>query len=232
MSKARTLIIALVVAVVLGIGAIATYVIVQNNRAPEALTPNATAPNPSDSSTANNGSQSITGFDPSALSGEWKVGKDSVAGYRVDEVLGGQDVTVVGRTDQVDGTVTVGDSKIQAATISVNVDSVETDSSNRDHEFRKLLGTDQNKDATFIASEPVALTAGQDTYEVQGTLTIAGVQNTTVATITATSSGDVTQLVGNIPVTFTDYGIEAPDMGFVTVEDEGIIEFSLNMERN
>ncbi|HEY0125653.1 MAG TPA: YceI family protein, partial [Blastococcus sp.] len=34
---------------------------------------------------------------------------------------------------------------------------------------------------------------------------------------------------GSIPVTFADYGIEAPDLGFVRVEDEGAIEFLLRL---
>lgn len=240
MSKTRTLIILLVAAIILVIAAIATYVIVQNNRAPEAL-----SPSPNTSSSNGSGSNDSTGsepqgtsgqdagsaFDPATLAGAWSVAGDSIAGYRVDEVLGGQDVTVVGRTEQVKGLVAIGDDAITSSEITVNVDSIETDSNNRDHEFRELLGTAENPDAVFVSETPVPLTLGQTTYEVPGTLTVAGTQAAVVATITATVSGDATQLVGNIPITFMDFGIEAPDMGFVTVEDEGIIEFALNMER-
>lgn len=229
MSKARTLIIVLALVAVLAVAAVAAYVIIQNNRAPEALAPS--TPVASESAEAGSTSQPES-FDPAALAGEWEVSSDSIAGYRVDEVLGGQDVTVVGRTDRVDGSVTVADSVITAAEIVVNVDSVETDSTNRDAEFRKLLATDTHPDAVFAATEPVTLAAGESTYEVPGTLTVAGATAPVTATITATVTPDGAQLVGNFPIVFEDFGISAPDLGFVTVEDQGLVEFSLNMTKN
>ncbi len=39
--------------------------------------------------------------------GTWTIGEGSFAGYRVDEVLQGNDVTVTGRTEEVSGTYTV-----------------------------------------------------------------------------------------------------------------------------
>jgi hypothetical protein len=30
---------------------------------------------------------------------------------------------------------------------------------------------------------------------------------------------------GSIPVTFSDYGVEAPSLGFVSVQDKGTVEF-------
>jgi hypothetical protein len=38
------------------------------------------------------------------------------------------------------------------------------------------------------------------------------------------------QVIGSVPVTFADFGVEAPSLGFVTVEDEGSIEFSLQLQ--
>ena len=34
---------------------------------------------------------------------------------------------------------------------------------------------------------------------------------------------------GSIPLTFADFGIEAPDLGFVSVEDQGSVEFLLHL---
>src|SRR5688572_6745679 len=45
-----------------------------------------------------------SGAQPSeGIEGAWQVGSGSQAGYRVDEVLFGQNVTAVGRTEQVTG---------------------------------------------------------------------------------------------------------------------------------
>jgi hypothetical protein len=36
---------------------------------------------------------------------------------------------------------------------------------------------------------------------------------------------------GSIPVTFADYGIQAPSLGFVRVEDAGSVEFLLRLAK-
>ncbi len=71
-------------------------------------------------------------IDPAALSGTWTVADGSFAGYRVDEVLNDTDVTVVGRTEEVTGTLTVEDLTLTAADLTVDVASITTDSTSRD----------------------------------------------------------------------------------------------------
>nr|WP_245542796.1 hypothetical protein [Pseudoclavibacter soli] len=34
---------------------------------------------------------------------------------------------------------------------------------------------------------------------------------------------------GSIPITFADFGVTAPSLGFVSVEDHGEVEFLLNL---
>lgn len=66
-------------------------------------------------------------LDTSDLSGEWQIGTGSTAGYRVAEVLNGTDVTVVGKTEDVTGSITVDGSTLSAATVKVDVASIATD---------------------------------------------------------------------------------------------------------
>ena len=90
------------------------------------------------------------------LTGDWAIGAGSTAGYRLDEVLNGTDVTVVGSTDQVSGTVTVDGEAVTAATVTVDVASIATDSGNRDQYFRTVaLETEQFPTATFTLTEPI-----------------------------------------------------------------------------
>jgi polyisoprenoid-binding protein YceI len=177
-----------------------------------------------------------TTIDTSDLSGDWQVGASSYAGYRVDEVLNGVNVTVTGRTSDVTGTLTMDKLTLTKATITVKVATIATDESNRDDYFRSTaLQTDKFPEATFELTEPITVTqpeSGQaQTVKATGTLTLHGVSKTVTADFQVGLNGDGGQLSGSIPITFADYGVEAPSLGFVTVEKTGSVEFLLNLEK-
>lgn len=171
------------------------------------------------------------------LTGTWAVGGDSFAGYRVDEVLNNTDVTVVGRTSDVSGTLTVDGLTLTDAEITVDVASITTDSSNRDAYFRdNALRVAEYPTATFTLTGPVTAEAAPVAGEVQtisatGDLTIAGVTKTVDVELEAVFDGEGGQVAGSIPITFADFGVEAPNLGFVSVEPDGFIEFSLTIDR-
>jgi polyisoprenoid-binding protein YceI len=164
------------------------------------------------------------------LSGDWTIGKGSEAGYRVHEVLNGSDVTVTGRTSSVTGSATVDGSTISAATITVQVGDIATDSEQRDAYFRdSALDAQAFPTATFTLTEPVADAVPGDggTTEVRatGTLELHGVSKTVTATLQVGLSGDGVDVSGTIPITFSDYSVQAPNLGFVKVDDAGAVEF-------
>lgn len=172
--------------------------------------------------------------DAGTVEGTWTVGAGSFAGYRVDEVLQGEDVTVTGRTEEVTGDVTVAGGAITEAGIEVDMASVATDEAPRDEYFRgQALEVDTYPTALFELTAPAELESGATAVELTGDLTIHGV--TQPATVEAELAGDAAdggpvQVVGSVPITFADFGVEAPDLGFVSVEDQGSIEFSLQLE--
>ncbi|MCW4384235.1 YceI family protein [Salinibacterium sp. SYSU T00001] len=171
------------------------------------------------------------------LAGTWTVTSGSYAGYRVDEVLNGTDVTVTGRTEQVSGTVETSEMTVTAATITVDVASITTDSSNRDEYFRnRALLVEQYPTATFELAGPIAAPEGASVDEPQtvaatGILTMAGVSRDVTVELVAAVSGSTVQVAGQIPVTFADYGVEAPNLGFVQVEPSGFVEFLVVFEK-
>lgn len=169
------------------------------------------------------------------LAGGWTVASGSYAGYRVDEVLQGEDVTVTARTEEVTGTATVADGQLTAADLTVDVASISSDSSQRDRYFAgTAIDTDTHPDATFTLTSPVALTqdgALSSTVEATGDLTIAGVTQSVTFEITVQAQGEQVAVAGSIPITFADYGVTAPSLGFVSVEDHGEVEFLLNLDR-
>lgn len=167
--------------------------------------------------------------DVTALGGTWTAQPGSFAGYRVDEVLRGNHATVTGRTDQVDAQVTLDGGSVTAATVTVDMASVHTDQPPRDLYFRSTaLSTDEFPTATFTLTDPATLTDGSAEVTLTGDLTIKGVTKpVTVDAQAGQTAADAVQVVGSIPMTFADFGVEAPSLGFVEVEHTGFVEFSL-----
>ncbi|WEG08761.1 YceI family protein [Microbacterium horticulturae] len=171
--------------------------------------------------------------EPAEVQGAWTVSDGSYAGYRVDEVLNGTDVTVDGRTEKVTGTVTIDDAAVTAASFTVDVDSIATDQGSRDSYFRNTaLQTFRYPTATFTLTKPVAAASSpqvgvKQTVTATGELTLHGQTRTVSVPMDLLFDGETAQVAGSIPITFADYGVQAPNLGFVKVEDHGFVEFSL-----
>jgi polyisoprenoid-binding protein YceI len=165
--------------------------------------------------------------------GTWTVADGSTAGYRVDEVLNGADVTVAGTTDQVTGSVVVGAGALSSADVTVDVASIATDSGRRDAYFRdSVMDVGTHPTAVFTVTGPVELpelTGTPVTVPVTGELTLAGQTREVQVDLSVVRTPDGVDVSGSIPVTFADFGIEAPNLGFVRVEDSGAIEFLLHL---
>lgn len=171
--------------------------------------------------------------DPASLDGAWVVSDGSFAGYRVHEVLRGEDVTVTGRTEEVSGTVTVSGGAVTAARVEVDVASVATDEPPRDAYFRgTVMQVGTYPTATFEVTEPVALTAGESAATLPGELTIRGVGREVEVDAEVVMTAEGAQVVGSVPVEFADFGVEAPSLGFVRVDGTGAVEFSLELVRS
>lgn len=232
-------ILALVLAAAAVWGGSAIYANMENDKAPEELalsTPNVGAPASSAPETAGaTGAESpgaeVPGVD---LAGTWTTQPDSQAGYRVDEVLNGQNVTVVGRTSQIAGTASVEGGMLTAATVDVDMAGVKTDNDRRDNQFQGILKTAEFPTASFILTEAVdiaSIGSGPVTVSAAGKLTIAGSTRDVTAQLAAQLNGTTVEVQGSIPVAFADFGIGPPNLGFVQVEDTGSIEMLLKLSR-
>ena len=167
--------------------------------------------------------------------GTWTVGAGSSAGYRVDEVLNGVDVTVAGTTDEVTGQVVVEGGDLAAAEVVVDMAGVTTDSSRRDGYFRdSVMDVENHPTATFVVTGPVdlpALTGTPVTVPVTGQLTVKGTPREVQADLSVVRTPEGVDVSGSVPLVFADHGVEAPDLGFVRVEDRGAVEFLLRLAR-
>src|SRR3712207_3189655 len=153
--------------------------------------------------------------------GVWTVTDGSTAGYRVDEVLNGADVTVAGTTDRVTGSVEVEGNALTAAEVTVDVASVTTDSGRRDAYFRdNIMDVATHPTATFAVREPVdlpELSGAPVTVPVAGELTLAGETRPVQVDLSVVRTPQGVDVSGSIPLTFTDFGIEPPNLGFVQI---------------
>ena len=88
--------------------------------------------------------------------------------------------------------------------MTVDVGSIASTGPGRDSSFREAaLQVSQLPKVTFTFTNPV--------------------------TLDAVLTGHGGQVTGSIPITFSDFGVLAPSLGFVTVESAGSIEFLLNL---
>ena len=174
-----------------------------------------------------------------AVAGTWTVGSGSVVGYRVNEVLLGQNATAVGRTTSVTGHLTIAGTAATAASFSVPMDTIHSDKSQRDAQFDgRIMDVSQYPTGTFTLTSPIDLgtlpaSGVIKSYTAHGKLTLHGTTRAVTFTLTAERSvakngaADI-EAAGDIPVLFSDYNIQNPSFaGFVTTQDHGLLEFLL-----
>ena len=168
-----------------------------------------------------------------SLDGTWKVASGSTAGYRVKETLFGQSATAVGRTTAVTGEFTLAGTTVPTASFSVDLTQVSSDRSQRDGQFQgRIMDTAQFPTATFELTNPIDLgsvpaNGVEITPKATGKLTLHGTTKTVTVDLTAKRTGNNIQVLGSIPITFADYGIDNPSGGPASVGDNGTLEFLL-----
>ena len=171
------------------------------------------------------------------LPGTWTIAEGSEVGYRVKEILFGQEAEAVGRTSEITGTFTIDGNSLTEGSFEVDMASVTSDQSRRDGQFRgRIMEVETYPTATFELTEPLNL-SGINEQQTQGeatatgNLTVHGVTREVTFDIKGVRSGDQIQITGSIPIVFADYNIDNPSGGPAQTEDSGMLEFALNFEK-
>jgi polyisoprenoid-binding protein YceI len=216
---------ALVALVLLGAAGSFLYLNVVREDAPPALTATQSEP------------AGETAAATPAIDGAWSVSPGSEVGYRVEEVLFGQNAEAVGRTDRVTGSLTIANTTVEQATFEVDMTTVTSDEERRDNQFNgRIMSTAQYPTATFTLTDPIALgelpaDGSPVMVSATGDLTLRGVTRPVTFDLTATRGADGTEVTGAIPVTFADWQIPNPSFGPVSTEDDGVLEFRLVLDQ-
>ena len=161
------------------------------------------------------------------------------AGFRIDEELSTiGSTTAVGRTGDVEGTVTIEGTELTETEVTVDLTTITTDQSRRDTKVQAALDTGQFPTATFNLTEPIdlgdAVTTGDETsVTATGDLTVHGITKPVEIELDAKIKGSTLIVVGSVDVALSDFGIEAPSAPIVvSVADDATIEFQLLLARN
>lgn len=222
MSRLKFLLAAAVVLVVLLVGGPFVYIhFIEADPAPKLTL---------DSSTVTS-TGSAPAATPGDVSGTWKASTGSEAGYRVKEILLGQDATAVGRTTGVTGSLTIDGTTISTAKVVVDMTTVSSDRSQRDGQFKgRIMDVSSFPTATFELTQPITLAAipaegTKITTKATGKLTLHGATKTGTFDLNAVRSGGSIKVQGSIPIHFSDYGIDNPSAGPAKVGGDGELEF-------
>jgi polyisoprenoid-binding protein YceI len=183
---------------------------------------------------------------PGSISGTWTVvpgdeTEPSFAGYRVNETAFGvgRPSEAVGRTQGVDGSITIDGTTIADAELTVDLSTLASDDRRRDNVLRgRALETDRHPTATFRLTEPIDLgaipaTGERRSVDAVGDLTLHGVTRTVTMPLEAAlvDGGSRIEVAGAVEIAMADFDIEPPNVaGVVTVADRGTVEVHLFLE--
>lgn len=174
-----------------------------------------------------------------ALSGTWRVASGSVVGYRVKEVLMGQNNIAVGRTRSVAGTLKISGTRVTAGQFTVQMATVKSDESERDVQFNgRIMETSTYPTGTLRLTRPITLApvpaAGVvKAYHATADLTLHGHTRPVSFALSAERAGAGLEVSGAIPIVFADYGIGNPSFGsFVSTGNGGTLEFLVRFRRS
>jgi polyisoprenoid-binding protein YceI len=174
-----------------------------------------------------------------AVAGTWHVAPGSIVGYRVNEVLAGQNNVAVGRTSHVTGSLDIRGGTVTAASFSVPMDTIKSDESERDVQFNgRIMETSTYPTGTLTLTTPIALgslpAAGViRTYHATGDLTLHGHTRKVTFPLAAERTAAGIEVSGSIPILFADWDIGNPSFaGFVTTQNHGLLEFLIKFSRS
>ena len=180
----------------------------------------------------------------SALDGTWTVkpgNTQNFVGYRVTEKLFANisESEATGRTDNVTASMTIDGTTVKDVTVTADLRDLTSDNSFRDGRIRaRASSRTTSREAKFVLTEPITLSAvpaAGDTIktEATGEFTLHGVTKTVTISLEGRWDGKQVQVVGNLPIVFSDYGITAPTAPAVaSVDDHGEMELQLFFDKD
>jgi polyisoprenoid-binding protein YceI len=206
--------------VVLVVGLVAAAIKLQPTPEPLAVPENASAP-------------------VGPVDGTYQPTSGSVAGFRIEQTVLALTSEVVGRTDDITGTVGIVDGRAVTADLRVGLLALTSGDAKPAPQFGISLDTQRYPDASIKLTEPVTLDAAFAsgtifTVNAAAMLTLHGITRTATVPLSLRRDGTNIDVAGSIPVAFADYGIAGPEGygALGSLADHGEAEFLLILHRS
>jgi polyisoprenoid-binding protein YceI len=161
--------------------------------------------------------------------------EQSQAEFNIDEVLRGEDFTVVGVTNQIAGDIRVNRDNPAESTVGeirINARDLTTDASNRNRALRQVILRSSDDAYEFITFQPTSLTNMPESvtvgepfeFQIVGDLTIIDVTNevTFDATVTPLSETEIEGTAETV-IMYPDWSLTIPSVPFVASVDEDVL---------
>jgi polyisoprenoid-binding protein YceI len=178
-----------------------------------------------------------TAGDTAGVDGSWTIADGSVVGYRVTEVLFGQDTEGVGRSNGITGTFTIDGTTVTTASFEVDMTTFQSDESRRDSQFDgRIMDVATYPTSTFTLTQPIELGAlpgdlEEVTVSATGDLTLHGTTKSVTIDLVARRNGANIEITGSLNIVFDEWGIPNPSNAAVSTNDEGLLELALVLTR-
>jgi polyisoprenoid-binding protein YceI len=201
-----------------------TSIYVHLSTAPALLTLPKSAP---PGSSASSGSATIDGV--------WSAGAGSIVGWRAQQVLIGQQSTLVGRTGKVWGSITISGGTVSQGSFSVDMAAVTSAESKSTQ--RSVFDVTADPTATLALTSPIPLGSNPADgavrrYQAAGSLTMHGVTHAVRFTVSAERVGTGISLLADITFPFVDWDIAVQGVPFLAdIQSPAIIEVLLNLNQ-
>ena len=152
------------------------------------------------------------------VDGVWNAGSGSIVGWRAQQVLVGQQSTLVGRTGKVSGSITIAGGSVSRGSFIVDMAAITSNQSQSTQ--RSVFDVTADPTATLVLTTPIALgtlpgDGTVDRYPAAGTLTMHGATHTVEFTVSAERSGASISVLADITVPFADWNISVPGVPFL-----------------
>ena len=171
----------------------------------------------------------------SELDGVWVLANPDggFAGYRVREVLGiiPAPNDAVGRTTDVEASLRIEEGRIEAAVVSADLRTLESDEEGRDPAAQMALATDRFPRGEFRLTTPIDLQGPEVGEEIEvraaGVLRLRGISRPVEGPLQVRWNGDTFQLAGHVEIRRKDFQLEFPQQLGLRVSDSAQIEVQL-----
>ncbi len=167
------------------------------------------------------------------VDGVWNAGAGSIAGWRLQQIVIGQQSTLVGRTGKVWGSLTVSGGSVSQGTFGVDMTAATSGLSKTSQ--RSVFDVSAYPTATLTLTSPIEVgTIPTDGTAVRlpasGDLTLHGVTRPVTFTVSAERAGSGIDVLADISFPFADWNISVQGVPWLAdLQSPGTIEVLLDL---